>query len=365
MKTHLSRAGLLILAIIVTALLQADTLANVQDIRVYQEMNGVYPPLATLLFFLINTLPSTFAEGWILFLGLALLLTLFYTHKYLDEKNTYAVPAIAILSIFLLGFQITMARYDVLILLLMFLTWKAFEKKRFRDSAIFLTVAGGLKLLPIIVLSILWKSTPKKNRDAILHGFLIGLGITIILPFALLGEGFVEQNIQTLLSEHAGRGVQIESVWSGLHMLGQNLIGEKSIISVEALAWDNAQLGREVQLLAIFLLFAGLIQIFTRTKPKSFEKNFFMMIVWMLAVSPVLSPQYLVWVLPLILLWALDQKHARNIIICIVVIGAATQWIFPLHYREFVLQTSILNTMILNMRNIALFVLIGLIYKSR
>ncbi len=88
---------------------------------------------------------------------------------------------------------------------------------------------------------------------------------------------------------------------------------------------------------------------------------------WILAVSPILSPQFLVWVVPL-LAWQVlrdctEKIDVPTLLVCglTVALGLLTQWIYPYHYGDLIDTQTVAAVLILNARNCALFILSGVL----
>jgi hypothetical protein len=92
-------------------------------------------------------------------------------------------------------------------------------------------------------------------------------------------------------------------------------------------------------------------------------------LLWVLLVSPILSPQYLVWIVPLlmgyVLLRLLREKVPGGntlglaVLLCVLTLG--TQWIYPHHYGQFMNEQYPYLVVLLNLRNISLLALLLLL----
>jgi hypothetical protein len=90
-----------------------------------------------------------------------------------------------------------------------------------------------------------------------------------------------------------------------------------------------------------------------------------MILLLAIGFSPVFSPQYVLWVIPTLLVWGLDMmlrggiKHPTIlwIVALSIAIALLTKWIFPLHYGALLKQKEILHTIVLNVRNLSVFLL--------
>jgi hypothetical protein len=385
----------------------------------------IYPPLVSLLVLALQSLvlPWDFATTWVLTLAFALLATSWYTAWHLLWRDSEAprpygrgispnasrslmrnpseagakesidtahssLPSRAgppakggevllvavLLCAFLLGRGITFGRYDLLLTLLLFLTWKSFERGREAESAFFLTIASGLKIVPVLAFPLLALQTPPSKRCSLFIGALLGLLIALGIPLLFLGPPLFLESLQHFATFHGQRGVQMESLWSGLELLLRQLQGGTSQVALSALAWDNAELGRRTETMAAILILLGVLWMTLRTwtaPREQFPLSLFLLLLWSIAWSPVFSPQYLLWIFPLLLVWLYERAREGvdwrifTILSLTLLIGFCTQWIYPLFYRAFLEQSSLIHTVILNLRNLSLLALFALLWKTR
>src|SRR3989344_728119 len=221
------------------------------------EASAWYPPFAAAVFYGIGRIPSlSFVQSWLVFVVCATAAATAYIYFVLREKRAYLLLLAIMLCFFLLGNNVTFARYDVAIGLCIVLGYLAYRAKHYASSIVFIILVAGLVL-------IYWRIAKRA-----VHGDM-----------------------------------------------------------------------------DIALVFAACIS-------------------WTLFIAPVFSPQFLLWLIPLMLVWIGIHVNKLNIpsqtllfaflpvFICI-----ATQWIYPWHYREFFEQTYMFNIVVLCARNIAVGIL--------
>lgn len=354
----------------------AGQIAEIQDIMRYRDigmdvraaMTGIgtlkseYPPLALLLFFMTGSMSGVpFAAAWICLIVLMLGMTVVYALKYLEPRAAPFLLLACLLLPFLLSSELVFARYDILVMFLLFLAWKSHQRTLYTHSALFLALATCLKLVPILALPLLFFATPEKNRIAIVRGLLIGLGIGLVLPFLLIGPGPSLSAVSPMLQYHGLRNVQVESMWSSLQLLLSNLGGHRVVLENASMSMNNPALGGWVVPLSAVLILSGVavIALFCRNAQRTarFPSAFLATFLWALACTPVLSPQYFVWIVPLLLVCAFDALSSMrwmrgNVLVAFVVsISLLTRWIFPDHYGDLLDQHTLKPLLVLVVRN--------------
>ena len=185
--------------------------------------------------------------------------------------------------------------------------------------------------------------------------------LVIALPFLIIGP----ESILNLVSYHAQRGVQLESTYSTLLLAADKL----GLISVEPGfsfgSWNVTGgladiLARLSTYLLVLFLFAAYWFIYGRTQPGKLTFTrlgtyALLVLTIVLVTSKVLSPQYLIWLLPFIPLIISPWRHAITAVF--VVIGTLTYYIFPLRYLSLI-EMDVVPVAVLISRN-ALLVLMA------
>jgi uncharacterized membrane protein len=254
----------------------------------------------------------------------------------------YAATAFAGLAPLLLG-SVILTRFDLWPAALVAGALAAFVSGRDRLGLGVLGLATAAKLYPAVLLPIalVWVARRRGPREAALGlGIFAAVIVAIVLPFAILAPGGVVHSLTTQL----GRPLQIESLGAAMllaaHQLGlydptvvsthgsQNLSG--SLPGALAAVETALQL---VALVAVWLLFA-------RGRPDR-ERMLVASaaaVVAFIAFGKVLSPQFLIWLLPLVPL----VGGSAGIAACWVFAGAlvTTQLWFPHRYWDVVALES-------------------------
>lgn len=344
-------------------------------------LESEYPPLATALFFAVSlAVPAAgFPAAWVCTILACIAATALYAWKTFGAGDAIAFLGVLLATCVLLGIELVFGRYDVLIFLSVFLAWRS-QRKGFDASAgAFLAIAACLKLVPLALVPIFFITTPASKRIRFVMSFLIATAASAIAPLLILQPSLFFQNLAYMEHFHAVRGVQIESTWSGLQLLANGLTHQHTRLLFDTGSYQNSALGRGTTIPAGAFGIAGILLCSWRTwkqrKPleRSPALSLCFVLTWLIAVSPVFSPQYVLWVLPLAMIAAVDQFEARRkanrdgilLLLLSLALLFATQWIYPLHYGALLAQKNLAMTLVLNARNLGMIILAFLLWQAR
>lgn len=187
----------------------------------------------------------------------------------------------------------------------------------------------------------------------------------------LLGGDAVLQNTTELFSFHKQRGIQIESTWSGIHMIWLYFLEKPPRLGLHHGAWHDDDLGTNIAIMSTILELLGLCFIyFLSINKKNKERYFAAALLWILAVGPVFSTQYILWALPFLFTWTLHallqkKKNALYylaIFLFSLLIAITTHFIF---YAKVEQMTPWAIT-VLNTRNFSIILLcLGLLCSAK
>ncbi len=359
------------------------------DMRVYREIGrnvmaeepsfkSEYPPLMSATFTLISVEDQkTFTWIWIALLAAcAAGIAVFGAWRMKDEVSA-AFPAAFALTILLLGPTVTLARFDILMLMALFLAWRTHEKERPAESGFWLAIAVAIKLVPILFLPLFLVLSPKGHWKSFLKGFVLGGVASVLFATAVLGPGGLYANTTYMLAYHAERGVQAESLWSGLVLLGGKVFGMQPGIIFDHGAYHLTGAPGWLKSLALVTTLVGVAVItwiaWKRRKAKHpLAALCLALILWSLAASSVLSAQFLVWVVPFLLLYCYERWMQGDtpvpsfplLLTGTLLVALLTQWVYPTHYED-VLGMNDDALLILNIRNLLLPVLAAMLLWPR
>jgi len=329
-----------------------------------------YPPLASALFTVLQSNPLTsFNAGWKAILIIVLALSTLYAFKVSDRRDALFLPLAVLLTIPLLGTEVTLARYDLLVTFLLFVAWQGTKHCHDTAAGIALGLAASLKIVPMLLLPFLWLRAERQGK--LLLGTIVGIGVGLLIPLLVLGPHLTLQNIAYVRSFHGARGIQLESTWAGLLLLFSALTG--STVTIDNLHSAFEVMGPAfIPPLATILTLAGLGLLWRkgyRSKRNPSDASLpLLALLWALLMTPVLSPQYFVWIVPLLLIESFDRLRddTRSGIVLLTLTaltGLLTHWIFPILYDQLV-HLALWPVLILNARNLCVVGLIMVLWRA-
>lgn len=344
--------------------LPSDIAANSNDVRLYREagealLNGSLPyrdffieyPPASLLAFVIPALltgsaggfAAIFAAEMALFLVASLVLVALAAR---ESGHGWLAPALVFAAAALLLYPVATARYDPLATLtLAAAVWAAAASRPLIGYAS-LALGAAAKLVPVLAVPALaataWNGRGERpNLKALARRAAPGValfagtvGAIFGAALAIGGRDFVES-----FAYHSERGLQLESVWTSALML----LGRVEDISFEFGAFDvsgpGSGLGSALSLpVTLALLGISALVMYrehragrlTRADLPRFAAAF--MLAFMIA-SKVLSPQYMLWLLPLLPLAANGVFGAGVAAVFLAACWTTTR-IYPAYYGQ-------------------------------
>jgi hypothetical protein len=314
----------------------------------YRDFRVEYPP-AALPVFVLPALADDEDYGsafellmWTCAVAMIVLLAATLSEAGAGTARLYAATAFAGIAPLLLG-SVILTRFDLWPAALAAGALAALVSGRDRLGLGVLGVATAAKLYPAVLLplALVWVARRRGPREAALGlGVFAAVIVAIVLPLAILSPGGVLHSLTAQL----GRPLQIESLGAAIllaaHQLGlydptvvsthgsQNLAG--SLPDAVAAVETALQL---VALVAVWLLFARGRQDRERLLVASAAA-----VVAFITFGKVLSPQFLIWLLPLVPL----VGGTAGIAACWVFAGAlvTTQLWFPHRYWHVVALES-------------------------
>lgn len=353
---------------------------NVPLTPVAESFYFVYPPLATALFYLMYCMPTSFIVAWFISIVLWLLVADAYCFLYLKCNCIYRLILSFLFLAGLMDIHLLFARCDIFVAIVLFLAWESFDSRKYKMSAFFIMIAASLKIVPLVILPVLFFLTPPQKRVEIWNGILMAIITVSVIALFLFG---IQNSFGVLLSPlafHAERTVQLESTWSGIQILVSNLRGIPSKIVFDHGSYNNADLANGTKQIVTILLLSGLL-FFYRLAWKlgknsdvrsKFPPMLFSLMLWTIVISPVFSPQYLMWIFPLLFIWlfqkvfskeTIESKKILLLFLCVWV-AVSTRFIWPMWYESFAHQTSLLLICIHLSRSLAIFVIIFLLLSN-
>jgi len=270
----------------------------------YRDFYDEYPVLAQPLFYIVHLLPGPFVTSfkWTMAVfGAAALVLMVAAMRAPLRRIAIAVGVFGV-SPLLVG-PIFLNTYDMFAALLTIAAVLAFIHERERATYILLALAVAAKVFPVVIVPIVLVETWERGgRDALRRALAWFFGVLVLvhLPFAILGPGGLRFSYWTQLK----RGLEVESLGGAIVLVldrlglytatlrdqapgSKDAVGTlpdvlavlSSLVVIAAVAWVTwlYARGRRDRLLAA----AAAVTAFV-------------------AFGKVLSPQYVVWLVPLV-----------------------------------------------------------------
>ncbi len=348
---------------------------------VYRDFAMEYPPLALLFFVLPRLLTANFghyAFAFIVEIVLFDLLGLFLVARLAQRLNRSSVGSLTIYTLALVAIGPLMAdRYDLIPAVLTFFAIYTFCCGKQKIAWVVLAAATMTKVYPAIIAPIfLLYNLRYKQYRRILSGIITYTVVSVIIaaPFLLLApRGFLYS-----FGYHVERGLQLETTYSSILLLGHSLgfvsvelefaFGAWNVVSPAA---DNlARLSELLLLLALALVYWRFYrtQKVGATQPPDLAvdhsgtgnliNSAFLAVLAFLIAGKVLSPQFIIWLYPLVPLVTGRARYWTWVLF--ILVALLTYYIFPAHYYDLVAleQSAIMVLVVRNVLLVGLFVLL-------
>ncbi|MGF1645426.1 MAG: hypothetical protein ACFCVF_00655 [Kineosporiaceae bacterium] len=349
----------------------------------YRDFALEYPPLGAALFWLAGALPGTYPTTFGLFmlacLAIAVAGGLSTAHTLrLGPVHRAALVALAALTPFLLGTDLVAARYDLALAAV--LAWVAATAAGGRWAACWALVAVGvlLKLTPLLLVPALLVMQAAGQRRAGLLATVratvragwAGWAVAGAVLVAGLGPALAASAPGTLrvLSYHLERPLQIEAV-PATPILVDHVLRGTAVVQVRSYGSDNLdgplagalqQAGSVLAVLGVLAVAALLARRLWRDPGAVAEAGVLALTATLalaIVTGKVLSPQYLLWLVPLVPL----ARGARGPTgaVALGVAMVLSREVFPVRYVALVEDLAAAPVLLLAGRNALLVALAG------
>lgn len=340
----------------------------------YRDFALEYPPLAALLFFAAGALPVSYGVGFSALMLVALVLTVIpvtLTARALGLSVARQAAAGAITAFIpvLLG-TLVGTRFDlVLAALIAWMLW-AVVNDRMTTAWVLLAVAVLVKLVPLAFIPVLLIVHMRRHggSDAA-RAALTGLAVValVVIPLALLAPS----GLWASVSYHLDRPLQLESTGAAYLMAMRLLAGVPLAVNtsfgsqgLEGGAPDLMALVSTIALVVLVLAIALTVLRLVNTQPPAADSAIFVAGIAatgiaLLVAGKVLSPQFLVWIVPAAVLVKGRFGWASAIVAALALL--LTHAYFPTSYWQLVaLQDPQMALLVL--RNAVLIALLALVW---
>jgi hypothetical protein len=250
----------------------------------------------------------------------------------------YAATAFAGIAPLLLG-SVILTRFDLWPAALATGALAALVRGRDRLGLGLLGLATAAKLYPAVLLpvALVWVARRRSSREAaVALGVFSAVFVAIVLPFAILSPGGLAESLTTQL----GRPLQIESLGAAILLAAHQLgLYDPTVVSTHGSQNLSGPLPDALAVIETGLQLAALVAVWILFARGRLDRERLLVAsaaaaVAFIAFGKVLSPQFLIWLLPLVPL----VGGSAGIAACWVFAGAlvTTQLWFPHRYWQVV-----------------------------
>lgn len=340
----------------------------------YRDFGLEYPPLAAAIFWFAGVLPASYGTAFSFLMMIALVLTVVpvtLTARALGLSLARQAAAGGITAFIpaLLG-GLVGTRFDlVLAALIAWILW-AVVTDRMTAAWILLAVAVLVKLVPLAFIPVLLIVHMRRHggSDA-LRSALMGLAVLVLVavPLAIVAPSGLWESV----SYHLDRPLQLESTGAA-YLMSMRLLADIPLVvdtsfgsqGLSGGAPDLMALLSTITLVILVLAIALTVLRLVNTQPPSADSAIFVAgiaatCVALLVAGKVLSPQFLVWIVPAAVLVRGRFGWASTIVVALSLL--LTQAYFPHSYWSLVaLQRPEMGMLVL--RDAVLIVLLALVW---
>jgi uncharacterized membrane protein len=270
----------------------------------YRDFYDVYPPFAQPLFFVVRLLPGPFATSfkWTMALCGAVALVLMVRATRGSFLRCAVAAAVAATSPLIVG-PVFLNTYDLFPALLTIAAVLAFLEGRERTTCVLLALAVATKVFPLVLLPLLLIETWEQGgRGAVRRALLWFGGVLVLvhLPFAVIGPGGLRFSYWVQLK----RGLEVESLGGGI-LLVLDRLGLHSVTLRDTAVGSRDAVGALPDALAVvssLVLVAAVLHVawvYLRGR-RDRVLAAAAAVTAFVAFNKVISPQYVVWLVPLV-----------------------------------------------------------------
>ena len=333
----------------------------------YRDFDVEYPPLATELFWLVGRVPGgdyqlAFSMAMMACLVATALAALVIARRFgLGRAHTAVTVGVIALTPLLLG-TLVQTRYDLVLSALLGWMVVAALHDRFAWAWTLLALATAVKLVPVLLVPalVLWHVHRRPGRGATVGvaWFATGVAATFAPFFAIAPTA-----TWRLFAYHLDRPAEVESLGSSILQ-----VTDLDYLRVQSYGSDNVtgSLADALASLSTLLLVATITAIAlwmwralrrgTGDAGAVLVATIAATLVASVLLGKVISPQYLVWLLPFVLLGA--GRWGRTALVTTAVAMVLTQLVFPPLFSSLTERGAGLPVWLLFARNMLLVLLL-------
>jgi uncharacterized membrane protein len=334
----------------------------------YRDFALEYPPLALAFFTLPRLNGASFADyyiGWQIQVVICDLVVLLLLDAIARRSNQRAAIVLGGYTLMVLAIgPIVFQQYDLFPAAMTLAAIYAFQRGRTTAGWIALTAGVLTKVYPLLLFPLFaapaWRA---RDRRAVLRAaFAVAATLlVVVLPLLVLAP----TSLVSMIAYHTERGIHMESLYGGLLLAADKLHLTHVGLYNRFGAWQVTGSAPDVLVpLSTVLLLAALALAYRHIwrQAAHHATGAALVITTAMVASKVLSPQYLIWLAPLLPL--VDRRRRRSVWALFAAIGLASYYIFPLNADRLVYTNDGVVITVLVLRNLLLAVLAFLLARS-
>ncbi|MEY2433595.1 MAG: hypothetical protein QOC92_3320 [Acidimicrobiaceae bacterium] len=258
---------------------------------------------------------------------------------------------------------VSYARFDLVIAVVMVWAIERALAGRWRSVGVLIGVGAAVKLVPVLLLPLLFFVAPRDKRRVLVGGFAAIIGLAI-LPFITR----LPDLYHSVFDYHTERGVQAESIWGAALIAARRIADYPVEIVASHRAWDAqadaSSLLKTLSNVSTLVVVASSIGLAVRTGVGDLRRASLLMfgaMTLMVGVGRVYSPQYLVWVIALgSIAMALAPRLAAPAVAVLAVTTALAHLEFPVWFWDLLFYDKGGALVVLIVRDVLTLVVGGL-----
>jgi uncharacterized membrane protein len=256
----------------------------------------------------------------------------------------------------LLG-EVVFKRFDILPALLTLAALVLAQRKRYASSAALLGLGTAVKLYPVLLLPLVAIAAGRRAAPKAIGAFSAACAL-VFVPFLVLSPHGVVASIHDQVSRHLQIETPLASVALLAHSFGVLNVGVVSESHTYGLGGTS---GFVLAVATSLAFLGGLAYIWWRT-PSVVRSREGLVLAWAATVcvavvlGRVLSPQYLIWLLPLVVL--VEGRAGRRATALLVAALLLTNVWYPAHYLDVIVHLDRNSIFLLVLRNLVLSALL-------
>jgi len=334
----------------------------------YRDFSFEYPPAALLPMLLPAYLSWSYATSFAVVMGVcgaACIVAAALALRGVDAgpARTWAVLLAIGVSPLVLG-SLFDTRFDLWPTLLAVGALAAIVSERPVLSGVLLGLGFAAKLWPVVLLPIavvhLWRRRGQAGALTVVAGFLAA-AVACFLPFAILAP----DGLHAMFADQLGRPIQVESLAAAVLMAAEHF-GMRPLTTIDshgaqALSGRGAGLAADLSTVLEIAAVLAVWIVFAKRRDAGREGVLLAAgagVAALIAFDKVLSPQYLIWLVPFVFL----VRGERGVLaggLLFLALGLTQTW-FPVHYWSLALDHAPPWSWYLLARDLALVAIAGL-----